>query len=99
MFELNFTELFSGSFSNFLYKNSEKYKPDLIFTINSNQQFIFLKEIKKLSIPSIGVTDNKTIFTFIEYPIYLNVNSYSLTYFLLHLYSKLILITKKRIIS
>lgn len=99
MLELNFTELFSGSFSNFLYRNSEKYKPDLIFTINSNQQLIFLKETKKLSIPTIGFTTNKTIFTVIEYPIYLDIDSYFLNYFLLQLYSKLIVATKKCVIS
>jgi hypothetical protein len=87
---------FNGLFSNFLYKYIFiKNVPDLILFFNSDKNISFLKEIKKIGIPSIGTTEYLNTSLLLEYYLCCNFKSYFINFFFLNSYSKLIYLNKK----
>lgn len=83
-----------GYLSNYLYTNNFKSVPDLVLVFNFKRNIDLLKEIKTMGIPSAGIIDNSSLPSIIEYPIYLNQNSYFVSYLLLRLYSRYISLFK-----
>jgi ribosomal protein S2 len=91
---LKITKLFKGSFSNQLYKQLLNSQIDLVLIFKPEKYYFSLKEFKNLGIPTIATTTNPFLVPLIEYPVYLNAESYFLTYFLLNIYSKCIIVNK-----
>lgn len=83
-----------GFFSNFLYSENYKHVPDLILLFNLEQNIGFLKEFKRVGIPTISLIDSESPISLTEYPICLNTKSYFINMFFLITYSKIILVTK-----
>lgn len=84
----------NGFFSNYLYQKIFKHIPDLLLIFKYHKSYIFLKELKYLGIPTIGLINSSTINSLVEYPICLNTFSYFIHFFLLITYSKLILLNR-----
>ena len=83
-----------GFFSNFIYNPNYQYVPDLILLFNLEQNIGFLKEFKRIGIPTISLIDSDSPISLAEYPICLNTKSYFINMFFLITYSKIILINK-----
>jgi hypothetical protein len=87
-------EIKKGIFSNHIYAKYKTVLPNIAVIFNINKHYSFIKELKALGVPIIGILEKSDIFLFIEYPIFLNSFSYFLNYYILALYSQICLISK-----
>jgi len=91
--EFKFSNITKGFFSNNL--NSIKLLPDIVLTFDCSEYHSFLKELYSLNIPIVGSIEKWAVTNYIEYPLFLNSFSYYTYFFILNLYSKLVLLNKK----
>jgi len=90
---INQYDIYKGLFSNHLYIKNNMIMPNLFLIFNSNRYHLFIKELKSIGILTIGVINKDSLIT-CEYPIVLNDFSYFSNFFLLNIYSKIILLNK-----
>jgi ribosomal protein S2 len=83
-----------GYLSNYLYTKRSKTVPDLALIFKFKQNINLVQEIKAMGIPSTAIMDKSALQPFVEYPIYLDQNSYFINYLLLRLYARYILLFK-----
>ena len=82
--ENNLLEVSKGIFSNHL-NNQYSTFPDIVLIFDFNNNYSYIKELKILGIPIVGVIEKSSIVSLIEYPIILNIFSYFTNFFLLSL--------------